>query len=535
MTRYSISTSSEDTEPVAPSISVPERFQKPRFSMESPSQFARKSAIIGKNIVKGAAALPTLAAGVPKGVGSEKESIKERMQEVATYVKDLEEKYNLTPPEAETLFERLLEGTSQGIGAGAAFGIPGAIAGGVGGLAGAAAKEVGLPESVATGIDIVASMLTPGRAFQKTTQLAAKTPTMGKSVSVIESEGLPKIRGLLKEEPGKFIKPTISKEGMQEFNRRIGNALEKKTSDIMEESLLGKQMESRGTIIGDLIGDAYDQTASLARLNKNSVDMNFVSKVIGKRAERIEKSAPSLSEATEAVVKKLRKYEKDFANKKMSADQLTPQWQEINKDLNSLYSKVELTGAEELYRKSLEEAKELILKKASKDLKDAPLMKAFQQQNELYREAAKYDKAKSLLEPAFEGEFRPAKFNQLFSSERKYSDLKKALGTANAQRLKDINRYYAQPIEQLKKKFEKNNLISLDSLITGAITKKLVGLPISLAIKITPRIQGKLLLSTNTQNAWLGLMRSIKDGSVRGVTKYSEALEKELEETSEED
>jgi hypothetical protein len=81
----------------------------------------------------------------------------------------------------------------------------------------------------------------------------------------------------------------------------------------------------------------------------------------------------------------------------------------------------------------------------------------------------------------------------------------------------------------MKKDFQVKSLYSLESIIKGAFVKKVLGLPVAVAMKITPHMYAKLLMSENTQNLWINLMRAIKDGSVRGVVQYSEELQKELE------
>lgn len=528
MPRYSISDSIDDA---AQAVEKPHAIEKKkRYSIEEPSQFKRKAKMAAQSFGQGSVSAgstvyeflkPTLK---PRG-------FKETFEDAASLSKSLQEKFNLEPDEAEDMAERYIQAGFRGAGAGAITGLGGAVAGAAGSLAGQSAREVGAPEWMATGADIITSAFTPTKALGKAGSIASKTPEMAKRSSVIASEGLPPVRGILKE-PGKLIKPVATPEGMASFEKKIARVIEEKSSKIMEESLLGKQLDSKGTVIGDLINDAYDQTLKLAKANPNKIDLSIASKNIGKAANRIQKSAPSLSESTEAVVKKLRKYENDFANKKMKPEQLTTQWKEINKDLSSLYSKVELTGAEELYRKSLEEVKEVLLKTASRQLKDKPLINSFRQQNKLYSESQKFEKAKSLLDPVFEEGFKPNKFRQVFSSPRKFADLEKSLGKKNAYRLRDIQKYYVQPIEQMKKQYKVKSLIDLDSVVTGFVVKKILGFPVAAAIKLTPFAKGKLLMSEKTQNLWVNLMRSIKDGSQRGVIKYSELLEKELEEGS---
>lgn len=558
MAKFTISNSEEEVE-IKPQ--VPKYERKGRFSIEEEqqSQFKRKSEIALKNLGKGAvSSLSGLYELAKTPLSLTAKDPREMLQRSAELSKELEEKFGLTPPEAETATERLMEGAFKGAGAGLPFGAAGAITGLTGGLAGAGAKEFGASESIATGLDILTSLATPTGFLRKAGEkIVSKSPELAKRAAVTTSEKLPKVRGTLKE-PIKLIKPAITPENLENFNRKIGLAIEKKSSEIMEESLLGKQLESKGTIIGDLIDTAYDQTRSLAQKNKTPIDLTNLSKSIRKSAEEIEKKAPSLAGSTEAVVNKLKKYANDFAPTEikktegavnildqfgkpisrtakykpttMTAEQLTDQWVEVNKDLNSMYTKTELSGAEELYRKSLENVKKELLNEATSQLKDPTLINSFKQQNKLYHEAQKFDKAKAILDPVFENGFSPHKFKQIFSSDRKFSDLKKALGKKNAYRLKDIQKYYVQPIENLKKEFKIKTLFNLEDMVKGAIVKKMIGLPVTVALKVTPHIYGKLITSENTQNLWIHLMRSIKDGSVRGVEKYSEALEKDLQE-----
>ncbi len=184
-----------------------------------------------------------------------------------------------------------------------------------------------------------------------------------------------------------------------------------------------------------------------------------------------------------------------------------------------------------MYRKSLENVKKHLLIEAENQLQDPKLINSFKQQNKLYSEQQKFDTAKKIIDPLFEsGQFNPSKMKQIFGSERKFADLKSALGEKNAYRLKDIQKYYVQPIERMKDDFKVKSLYDLGELIEGAAVKELAGIHVALVTKITPRAKARLLMSENTQNLWVRLMRSIKDGSVRGVKKYSEDLEKDLEE-----
>ena len=561
MTKYTLHDSQEDA---VPDVKIPEYDRKNRFTLEEPSQFKRKTKMalksFGKGALKSGATIYELArSGVslaPAGALERAEKLPGIFEKASVLAKELEEKFNLTPPEAESMAERMIQKGFEGSGAGLPFGLGGMVTGFTGGLAGQGARELGLPEGLATAADIGVGAVTPTGYLRKGPQkFVPETPEIAKRAQIIEREGLPKVRGILKE-PTKLITPVATPEKLKKFNKKIDEAITANTDRILEESLLGKKLEKSGTYIGDLIESSYKQTLDLARKNPHSIDLTDLSKFAKKSAKKISESAPSLASATEEVVNKLNKYSRDFAPTiekatvspvldqfgrpiitpekiiptKLSAEKLTNQWQEINKDLNSLYAKKELTGAEELYRKSLESIKKQLLHEAEKQLKDPELINSFKQQNKIYHEAQKFDKVKSILDPVFEDGFNPNKFKQVFASERKFVDLRKAIGDRNAYRLRDISRYYAQPIEKMKKEFEIKSLLNLEDLLKGAVVKKIVGLPVALALKATPHVYGKLLMSEKTQNLWVNLLRAIKDGSVRGVQKYSDSLEKELNE-----
>lgn len=558
MARYTLSDSLEEPEQIE---KPPEYEKKKRYSIEEPSQLSRKGEQALKNVAKGAVTTGSvlykfLAPSLnPKGFG-------QTLQEAAELAKKIEDKFGLTPQEAETVTERILEGGFKGAGGGGLVGgIPGAVAGFLGGAAGQGAREMGFPEPIATGVDIAIGFATPTNLLRKGTQkVASKTPELAKRAAVAEAENLPKVRGILKE-PTKLIKPVATPEGMKSFDNKISNAIHEKSEQIMKESLLGKRLEQEGTYIGDLIKQSYDQAENLASKIDKKIDLTNLSKITKKSAIKIEQKAPSLAGATEEIVKKLKKYSKDFSPevspsssqgsklldhfgnvikkeakiipKKISANQFIDQWKEINTDLSSLYRKPELSGAEELYRKSLEEVKKNMLLEASVQLENPEFINSFRQANKIYNESIKFEKAKSLLDPVFEEGFKPIKFKQLFSSEKKFSDLSKALGKNNAHRLRDIQKYYVQPIEQMKKSFKVKSLLNLEDVVKGVIVKKIlgiVGLPVTAALKITPYAKGKLLMSEHTQSLWVNLMRAIRDGSQRGVEKYSQALQEDLEE-----
>ena len=83
----------------------------------------------------------------------------------------------------------------------------------------------------------------------------------------------------------------------------------------------------------------------------------------------------------------------------------------------------------------------------------------------------------------------------------------------------------------MKKGFKVKSFINLEDVVKGLLVKKVLGIAGAAAVEMTPRMYASLLMSEKTQNLWVHLMRSIKQGSARGVTKYSEALERELQET----
>src|SRR5208337_4800052 len=136
MARFTISDSIE--EPVS-KTEMPEYEHKGRYSIEEPSQFKRKSQIAMKNFAKGLTSSATLIHELTKNpllftlhdAIKDPKSIFEKSAELA---KELEEKLDLTPPEAESTIERLMEGAFKGAESGAIFGPAGAITGAVGGF-----------------------------------------------------------------------------------------------------------------------------------------------------------------------------------------------------------------------------------------------------------------------------------------------------------------------------------------------------------------------------------------------------------------
>lgn len=443
-------------------------------------------------------------------------------------IKTIFETLGVDTPEAETKAEEYIAKISRGIGSGALFGPIAAATGGATAAIGQGLKDVGVPEGIANITEGALGFLAPS-GISKTAKIK---PGFEKTAKVIEKEGLPPVKGILSK-PFHKITPVTSESSLKNFERKIERSVQESSEKILEQSLLGKKLEKQGTIIGDLIEDAYKQSRDIGKTINKSADLSRASAIIGRQADKIEKSAPSLASPTEEIVKKLRKYQKDFSGSRVSPDQFQNQWIEINKDLSNLYRKPELTGAEKLLKSSLEDTKKVLLSEASSQFKNPVYINTFKQANKLYSEAAKLDRVNALFEPVFDKGFNPNRFRSLFHNPKKYHELSQSIGEANAKRLNDISKYYVDPIEKMKKAFKVKNIVDLEDLVGSGAVAKIIGFPAAVAkfalVDLPPRIQAKLMMNENTQSIWLRLMKSIQHGSPKLIQKYVEELQGDLE------
>lgn len=474
-------------------------------------------------------ALGSLAEGVSyplaviKSITSPGKTIEMERKEIVSFFKSM----GLDDPEAEDRAEEYIEAGFKGAGAGAAFGPIAALGSGVSAVGEEVLKDLGVPEPIPQIAGAISAFLMPS-GLSKTGKIAEASK---KTAKVIQKEGLPPVRGILKDQ-SEFIKPVTSKGALENFERKIETAVKDASEKILEQSLLGKRLEKQGTIIGDLIEGAYKQASDIGKTINKTVNLNKASTIIGLKADKIEKSAPSLSGPTEEIVKKLRKYQKDFSGNRITPEQFQNQYREVNIDLNNLYRKPELTGAEEALRKSLEDVKSVLLKEAQAKFKNPQYINSFKQANKLFSEARKLDKANALFEPVWDKGFNSNRFKSLFQNPKKYHELSQSIGPKSAERLRDISKYYVDPIGKMTKRFKIKDPLDFQSLIGSGIVAKMVGIPGAVAkfatVDLPPRIQARLMMNEGTQSIWLKLMKSIQHGSPRLIQKYAESLEEDL-------
>lgn len=514
--------SESDSEPVP----IPKSSKK-RFSIEKEDKYSdlkRKGKIALGSFAEGISDPLSLIMSVMQpgaSIASEKSKIKNVLQEIG-----------IDSPETESKAEEYIEAVSRGAGSGIGFGPISAGAGAVTAAAGKGLKDFGVPEPIADIAEVGLGFLSPSGLSK-----SGKIPSaFQKSAQVIQKEGLPKVRGILKK-PFEKIKPITSEASLKNFERKIEKSVQESSERILEEALLGKQLEKQGTVIGDLIEDAYGQAEKIGKTISKQVDLNKASTILGIKADSIEKSAASLSGPSEEIVKKLRKYQKDFSGKRMTPDQFQNQWKEVNIDLNNLYRKPELSGAEEKLRKTLEDTKDILMKEAQSQFKNPEYINSFKQANKLYSESRKLDKVSALFEPVFDKGFNANRFRSIFQNPKKYHELSQSIGSQKSKRLHDISKYYVDPIEKMKKTFKLKNMVDVEEILGSGIVANVVGMPVAIGkvalMDIPPRIASKLMMNENTQSIWMKLMKSIQHGSPKLIQKYVQELENDLSEPEE--
>jgi hypothetical protein len=317
------------------------------------------------------------------------------------------------------------------------------------GLGGQLTRELGGPEAVATGIELL-PLAQAGVNIAKAVR--------GPKVPVTKPSGMPvrKFEKLKKATP-------VFEETARRARESVEGDFRRLTSDLLKKTNKSYVALSENPEFKQQVGDLFGKVRQAASEFPEAITPRGMAQYLTKEIESIGKKGISLSDSEKIQRSLLRKFRKDIVNKKVTAEQLVDQYRKNNDQLSKLYPYGDKALENIGKRNALESYNRAIAEAIEDHFPQSEFSDLFKFTNKRWSEIKKIETVDKYLNALFgKDKIDFTQAEKIFTDPKRAERLKNALGAPSFDEFKQINRDLLSQENALK--LLKTKGLSLDNL-----------------------------------------------------------------------